>query len=142
MKIPSGFASTRQRAEAYARDLQKSAHLIEQAYHKAAGQEKRIKHIGQELGLLLKMAKAWTSGQYRDIPAKTVIAVLAALLYFVNPFDVVPDAILGFGYIDDLTVISFVINTIRKDLEKFKKWSEKVDKPETLKEGDWRELNE
>lgn len=91
--------------------------------------------------LILKMAKAWTSGQYREIPAKTIIAVLAALLYFVNPFDVVPDPILGLGYLDDLTVISFVVNTIRKDLERFKRWSGNDEHSESLKEGNWRELN-
>jgi uncharacterized membrane protein YkvA (DUF1232 family) len=39
--------------------------------------------------------------------------LLAALAYFVMPFDVVPDFILGFGFTDDMTVLLTAFGLIR-----------------------------
>jgi uncharacterized membrane protein YkvA (DUF1232 family) len=36
--------------------------------------------------------------------------------------DLVPDFIPGLGYLDDVTVIGFVMNSIRKDVDRFKFW--------------------
>lgn len=53
---------------------------------------------------------------------QTILWAIAAIIYFVNPFDVIPDFIPVVGYVDDSTVIAFVINSIRKDLDDFLKW--------------------
>jgi uncharacterized membrane protein YkvA (DUF1232 family) len=37
-------------------------------------------------------------------PKKTIILVLAGVLYFFNPFDIIPDYILYIGFIDDIAV--------------------------------------
>jgi uncharacterized membrane protein YkvA (DUF1232 family) len=47
---------------------------------------------------------------------------LAAVIYFLNPLDLIPDFIPGIGYLDDATVIAFVFSSIRKDLLKFLDW--------------------
>ena len=38
---------------------------------------------------------------YKKIPFGTIAAVVASLLYFVSPIDVIPDFIPVIGYIDD-----------------------------------------
>jgi len=39
-----------------------------------------------------------------------VKAILAfAILYLLSPFDLVPDWIIGFGLLDDLTVVSILV---------------------------------
>jgi uncharacterized membrane protein YkvA (DUF1232 family) len=40
---------------------------------------------------------------------KRYLPWLIALLYFVNPYDVVPDALLGPGWLDDLAVFGIVL---------------------------------
>lgn len=55
---------------------------------------------------------------------------MAALLYFVNPFDVIPDFIIGIGYLDDVTIISFVFNSLRKDVQHFAEWDKLTRKKE------------
>ena len=38
--------------------------------------------------------------------------ISAALFYFINPFDIIPDYTPGIGYIDDLLVLSLCINKL------------------------------
>ncbi|MEM7362327.1 MAG: YkvA family protein, partial [Bacteroidota bacterium] len=44
-----------------------------------------------------------------------------ALIYFVNPFDAVPDLIPAAGLLDDATVIGFVIASVKQDIDNYKK---------------------
>ena len=45
----------------------------------------------------------------RDTPW-TVKAILGlSILYLLSPFDLVPDWIAGFGFLDDLTVVSLLV---------------------------------
>ena len=46
-------------------------------------------------------------------PLKVKGILLAALAYFILPFDVVPDFILGLGFTDDMAVLFTAINLIR-----------------------------
>jgi uncharacterized membrane protein YkvA (DUF1232 family) len=44
----------------------------------------------------------------RTLPRITCYLALGALAYFVNPFDFIPDAMIGVGYLDDFAVLSLV----------------------------------
>jgi uncharacterized membrane protein YkvA (DUF1232 family) len=46
-------------------------------------------------------------------PLRVRAILLAALAYFVMPFDFVPDMLLGIGFTDDLTVLAAAIATVR-----------------------------
>nr|WP_252187768.1 DUF1232 domain-containing protein [Anaeromonas frigoriresistens] len=70
------------------------------------------------------MFKAFISGEYRSVSKRTIITIIAALLYFVNPLDVVPDFIIYAGFIDDALVISLAIRSIKNEIEDFKRWKE------------------
>ena len=48
--------------------------------------------------------------------------VIAAILYFLLPLDSIPDFILGLGYLDDVTVITFVYRQLGNELEKYRVW--------------------
>jgi len=50
---------------------------------------------------------------------KAILAV--AIMYLLSPFDLVPDWILGFGFLDDLTVVTFLVAWAIKIVEKKKK---------------------
>jgi uncharacterized membrane protein YkvA (DUF1232 family) len=39
---------------------------------------------------------------------KSKALAVGALLYFINPFDLIPDAVVGIGYLDDFAVVSLV----------------------------------
>ncbi|NUM89266.1 MAG: DUF1232 domain-containing protein, partial [Bdellovibrionales bacterium] len=80
-----------------------------------------LKKIWGEFLALLRLLKAWASGSYRAIPWQSIVWVVAALLYFLNPIDAIPDILPG-GFIDDIAVLTLVINRIRSDLDKFLSW--------------------
>jgi uncharacterized membrane protein YkvA (DUF1232 family) len=71
---------------------------------------------------LYRMLRAWSKGEYRHVPWRTLILSLATVIYFLNPFDIAPDFIPGVGYLDDAAVLGFVISSIKKELDTFLEW--------------------
>ena len=49
----------------------------------------------------------------RDTPLKAKGIIIAALAYFVLPADTIPDVILGFGFTDDIAVLTAAISAVR-----------------------------
>ncbi len=49
-------------------------------------------------------------------PLKVKGTLLAALAYFILPFDVIPDFILGLGFTDDMAVIYTAISMVRSHI--------------------------
>lgn len=99
----------------------------------------------EDFKTLLRMAKLWISRRYSKISKQSIILVIVALIYFITPTDFVPDFILGLGYVDDISVLKWVLSQISVDLENFKQWekeksdkkseSEITEETEELKEG-------
>lgn len=59
--------------------------------------------------------------RYTQIPTATVITLLAAVLYFVSPIDIIPDFLPLVGHLDDMIVFGFVQDAARSDLKKYEK---------------------
>lgn len=72
--------------------------------------------------VLGRLIKAYALGQYRDVPWKTILLIVAAVLYFVNPFDLVPDLIPLTGLTDDFAVLLWVYNSVSNEIDKFLNW--------------------
>ena len=49
-------------------------------------------------------------------PRKAKAVLFAALAYFVLPFDIVPDFILGLGFTDDIAVLWAAFRTVRDNI--------------------------
>lgn len=81
-----------------------------------------LEKLWQRLILLFELIKAVVNGSYKHVPKATLVLIVIALIYFVNPFDLIPDVIPGIGHIDDLAVLGLVIGQINSDLEKFEDW--------------------
>jgi len=74
--------------------------------------------------LMLSIVKDWASGNYKEVPKKSIVAIVIAIVYVVNPFDLVPDFIPVVGYIDDVFIIALVLKQVHKDLQAYKVWKE------------------
>jgi len=48
----------------------------------------------------------------RNVPAKYKALLLFATGYFLSPVDLIPDFVPGLGFLDDIAVAAFVLNTI------------------------------
>ena len=97
--------------------------------------EDKIQHSGMlekyaELGkLMLSMLKDYKRGIYKNVPWFTIASIVFALLYVINPLDLIPDFIPGLGYIDDLSVLSIGMRFIETDLHNYLDWKlEEADK--------------
>ena len=122
---PFGFANARTKARQYANDKERSGELLGNVLRKAVKHQVQLKGILRDLMVLYRMLKAWTTGDYRAMPWKTIVLGLTAVIYFLNPLDLVPDFIPGIGYLDDAVVLGFVMNSIRKDVSRYQEWENK-----------------
>lgn len=90
--------------------------------------------MGQEdtvrKGFLQKLAKVFAAIPFAEdlaaayycafdpaTPIKAKGILVGALAYFILPFDIVPDFILGLGFTDDMAVLFAAINVIRTHLK-------------------------
>ena len=73
--------------------------------------------------VILAMVKDYWSGRYREVPYWAISAGALTLLYVLNPLDVIPDVVPGFGYLDDATLVAFCLKLIERELEKYEAWA-------------------
>ncbi|WP_404900468.1 YkvA family protein [Priestia filamentosa] len=114
----------KQIAENIIKNKDKVQALLKEAMDKAKKNEGSLGEVFEKLQLLFELSFAWVKGEYKEIPKSSIITIFATILYFISPFDVIPDFITVLGFIDDVTVIGFAINKISEDLDKFKLWKE------------------
>jgi uncharacterized membrane protein YkvA (DUF1232 family) len=75
--------------------------------------------------LLFSIIQDYIKGEYREIPYWSIAAIVAALLYVLNPFDLIPDFIPGVGYVDDALVVAVCLAMVEQDLHDYKEWKKK-----------------
>lgn len=73
---------------------------------------------------MISMIKSFVNGSYRAVPFTSIAAIAAALIYLLNPIDVIPDFIPLVGFIDDAFVLDLCMRMINKDLEAYRRWKE------------------
>ena len=78
--------------------------------------------VKDDVQSFVRFVAAFASGEYKEMPWRSAVFALAALLYFVSPVDLVPDFIPVLGFTDDVTVVFAVLTAIRKDLSRFERW--------------------
>lgn len=81
-----------------------------------------MNHVRERISVMARMVSAYGRGHYRNLPIKSFLSLAAALIYFVNPFDLVPDTLLGIGLTDDFAVITWVYNAFSDELKAFQRW--------------------
>jgi uncharacterized membrane protein YkvA (DUF1232 family) len=71
---------------------------------------------------IIAMLKDYSKKSYREVPWWTIAAATAALLYVLNPLDIIPDFIPVFGLIDDAAVVSACVFLLERDLARYRIW--------------------
>lgn len=112
------------KAGEYVNDPSKLRGLARRASVTAAalGQDGPLTKIWEDLTVTFRLLGHIYSGTYTRFPTRSLLLLVAGLLYFVWPVDLVPDAILMFGWLDDVTLLAFIIRSIKLDLEAFQLW--------------------
>lgn len=79
----------------------------------------RLRKFVLQLRLLFELVQDWWSGEYKKVPWLTIALAAAAILYFINPFDLVPDVIPVVGYLDDAAVVALAVVALQEDLKEY-----------------------
>jgi uncharacterized membrane protein YkvA (DUF1232 family) len=75
-----------------------------------------------DVKILFSMIQDYVKGDYRAVPWWTVAAIVAALLYVLNPLDLIPDQIPMVGQLDDAFVVAVCLKMVEQDLQNYVKW--------------------
>lgn len=119
---PKGWRSAREKAERLANQVQKVRTLADKASKKVGEHTDKLKSISPDLKTSVDLIRDYVNGSYRDVSTRTYIYVLGAVIYFVNPFDLIPDFIPGLGFVDDTTILVWVMAQVKKEFDKYKEW--------------------
>ncbi len=110
---------------------------IEKVSERSADIEKRlekpgpIRKFGSDLRLLLSMVKAYANRSYREVPYWAIGSATFALLYVLNPMDMVPDFLPIVGQLDDAAVVGMCLSLVKRETKRYEKWQDEQgeDKP-------------
>lgn len=81
-------------------------------------------NVREKFYVLGRLTKAYAMGHYREIPWKTILIIVAAIIYFVNPIDLLPDFIPVAGLTDDFGILIWVYNSVSNEIDKFLTWEQ------------------
>ncbi len=98
--------------------------LLKTAYAKHGIQSDAMGRVREDFSTMLRMTRAWTFREYRTVPWKSLVYIVGAIIYFVNPIDLIPDVLAGIGFVDDAAVIAAVVRAVHDQLETFRQWEE------------------
>lgn len=100
----------------------KVSKLLDEVFLKIGESSELFYKVQDSVIALARMLSSWVKGDYKNISTKSIIAVVAALIYFVNPLDLIPDFIPVIGQIDDIFVLGYLIKMLNKEIERFMAW--------------------
>jgi uncharacterized membrane protein YkvA (DUF1232 family) len=113
----------RQRAEGYVDRPARLGGLLDAATRKLKrGDSRFFNEFWQQLRAVLRLLRAWWTGEYRDVSRGTIITLLGAVIYFVMPIDAIPDWIVGIGFLDDAYVLAMAVKAVKDALDDFLAW--------------------
>ncbi|MEL7148653.1 MAG: YkvA family protein [Bacteroidota bacterium] len=93
-----------------------------QKFERLDDDDNKISQFIDQLKLFIRMVKMHFSGKYSAFSAKSILIMIAGLVYFVTPVDLIPDFIPALGFTDDITVIFFIYRSLRGDIEEYIAW--------------------
>ncbi len=89
---------------------------------KEASKTKGISEFVSHMKTGIEIIKDYKLKRYTDIPWRTVALIAAAIVYFINPIDILPDFFPVIGFTDDAVVLAAIFKSIQEDLKKYKEW--------------------
>ena len=139
-RTPRRYLDYERRADGLVKSKERLKNLATQAVRKLSGTASmRIDRVRDQLILCIALVRSWMHGEYDGVSRQTIVAVTAALLYFVVPFDVIPDFLIGWGFIDDASVVGYVMTKFAAEMDAFRRWQEQgVEREDKVAEADLR----
>lgn len=121
------FKNAKSKAKEYLDTPDKIPSLIEKAKKKAKKKNGPLREVWEALMTFFRLLKAYAKKEYREIPWESIVLILATVIYFVMPIDLIPD-FLPWGYIDDAALIAWTMRSVAVDIENFRQWEKEQGK--------------
>jgi uncharacterized membrane protein YkvA (DUF1232 family) len=110
-------------ARSYAKDPERLRQLFREAVKMAPTiPRERFKDLWAYFLAMLRLIRAYSRREYRNVPLQSLVMIIGAIIYILNPFDLIPDWIAGLGFADDAVVLAFAVRRTRQTLDDFMSW--------------------
>ena len=114
---------SKEKAASFLEDGGKMDQLLEQVEAKLETVPKAGIYLA-EVPRMIALLKDYIQKDYTEAPKKSLIFIVAALLYLINPKDIIPDKYIGVGLLDDAAVVAACIALTKKDLDAYDAWKD------------------
>ncbi|MFQ3171549.1 MAG: uncharacterized membrane protein YkvA (DUF1232 family) [Oleispira sp.] len=121
-KDSKAFNKAKSKAEDYVGNPEKLNELIDNASIKANNKKGPLNAVWKQLMACFRLIKAYAKGSYREISWTSLVMIVASVIYFVMPVDLIPDFILFSGFLDDAALLGWTVKTFSSDIDAFVKW--------------------
>ncbi|URQ74657.1 MAG: YkvA family protein [Candidatus Ochrobactrum gambitense] len=88
-------------------DFKKRSERVKQGFWKAA------RRAGRMVPFMDEVVAAYYCALDQNTPTRVRMTLMAALAYFVLPFDIIPDMLVGIGFTDDVAVLMAALTAVR-----------------------------
>lgn len=117
------FAKAKNKASEYANDAEKLNDLIDKASKKADSKRSGpLDEIWDSLMACFRLLRAYAKRQYTKIPWQSLLLIIASVIYFVMPVDLIPDFLVAVGFVDDAALLAWTIKAVKSDIDDFRTW--------------------
>lgn len=117
------FSQALTNARSYAKDPERLRQLFREAVKMAPTiPRERFKDLWAYFLAMLRLIRAYSRREYRNVPLQSLVMIIGAIIYILNPFDLIPDWIAGLGFADDAVVLAFAVRQTRQTLDDFMTW--------------------
>lgn len=87
----------------------------------------RLRPFVDDIATAYALLQDYVAGRYQTIPWGSIAAIVAALLYVLNPLDMIPDLLPFVGFIDDAGILAICWRMVSKDIEAYRRFRAKPD---------------
>ena len=117
------FGHALELAKSFAKDPEALRALFREAVRKTKSIPKEpFKDLWGYFQTMLRLIRAYYRGEYRDVRLMNLVIIIGAIIYVLDPWDLIPDWIPVLGFADDATILAFAVQKTRETLDGFTTW--------------------
>ena len=119
--VENAYESGKKEAEKILKDPDKMELFLQRLEQKLD----EVPLVGEQLSMvpvMVSMIKSYVTKEYTDVPATTIVAMIAALLYLISAKDIISDKLPIIGLLDDIAVLALAWRYTVGEADKYQIW--------------------